>query len=240
MKTTICLIIPVFLLVTLVQAQSVAQSNNTRISLDSIDINDVESKESSLVDKNDMKTEMSKVFYENIKRAGLSQEKTNELIKIIQERNKSLKYLDTWKEQYDDSYTLEDRGTLYNFKANACRNLYAKKINSLLTYQEYCCFIVDEYREEANENSKLEYQQLLKSNPSLSKEQKIKLYNLIYNYHLNQCLTKIYLSFDRRLQKTTLGVLKVNFEKDFAKMCKEFNIKKTDPKETKNNNFKRN
>ena len=227
MKATIRLIIPVLLLVTVVQAQSVVQSNDTRISLDSIDINDVESKEDSLVDKNAVKTEMSKVFYENAKRAGLSKEKTNELMKIIQERNKILKNLDIWKEQYDDSYTLEDRGTLYNFKANAYRNLYAKKINNLLTYQEYCYFIVDEYAEEANENSKLEYQQLSKSNPSLSKEQKIKLYNLIYNYHLNQRLTKVYMSFDRRLQKTTLGVLKVNFEKDFAKMCQEFNIKTT-------------
>ncbi|KIQ20112.1 hypothetical protein RT99_13525 [Flavobacterium sp. MEB061] len=239
MITRIRLIIPGLLLVTVVQAQSVVQSNDTRISLDSIDIN-VESKESSLVDKNAVKTEMSKVFYENAKRAGLSQEKTNELLKIMQERNESLKYLDIWKEQYDDSYTLEDRGTLYNFKANAYRNLYAKKINNLLTYQEYCYFIVDEYREVANENSKLEYQQLLKSNPSLSKEQKIELYDLIYNYHLNERLTKIYLSFDRTLQNPRLGVLRVNFEKDFAKMCKKFNIKTTDPKETKNNNFKRN
>lgn len=225
------------------QAQSVVQSNDTRISLDSIDIN-VESKESSLVDKNAVKTEMSKVFYENAKRAGLSQEKTNELIKIIQERNKILKDLDIWKEQYDDNYTLEDTGTLYNFKANAYRNLYAKKINNLLTYQEYCYFIVDEYREVANENSKLEYQQVLKSNSSLSKEQKIELYDLlydlIYNYHLNERLTKIYLSFDRTLQNPRLGVLRVNFEKDFAKMCKKFNIKTTDPKETKNNNFKPN
>lgn len=174
MKTTIRLIIPVLLLVTVMQAQSVVQSTDTRISLDSIDINDVELKESSLVDKNAVKTEISKVFYENAIRAGLWQEKTNELIKIIQERNKIFKKLDIWKEQYNDSYTLEDVGTLYNFKANLYRNLYAKKINNLLTYQEYCCFIVDGYREKANENSKLEYQRLLKDNPSLSKEQKIK------------------------------------------------------------------
>jgi hypothetical protein len=239
MITRIRLIIPVLLLVTVVQAQTVVQSNDTHISLDSININ-VESKESSLVDKNAVKAEMSKVFYENAKRAGLSQEKINEIIKIIQERNKILKDLDIWKEQYDDNYTLEDRGNLYNFKANAYRNLYSKKINNLLTYQEYCYFIVDEYREVANENSKLEYQQVLKSNPSLSKEQEIELYDLIYNYHLNECLTKIYLSFDRTLQYPRLGVLRVNFEKNFAKMCKKFNIKTTDPKETKNNNFKRN
>jgi len=172
MKTTICLIIPVLLLVTVVQAQSDVQSNDTRISLDSIDINDVELKESSLVDKNAVKTKMSKVFYENATSAGLWQEKTNELIKIIQERHKIFKNLDIRKEQYNDRYTLEDGGLLYNFKANLYRNPYARKINNLLTYHEYCYFIVDGYTEQANENSKLEYQQFSKVNLSLNKEKK--------------------------------------------------------------------
>lgn len=237
MKTRIRLITAILLYATTMQSQSFVQSKDTSISLDSINASIGESKEGAHADKNVVKTEMEKVFYGNAKLAGLSEEKTKQLLKIIQERNKILKNLSNWKEQYDDTYTIEDGEALNNFKANAYRNLYAKKINNLLTYQEYCYFIVDEYREEANENSKLEYHQLLSNNPNLNKDQKVKIYKLIYSYHLNQRLTKVYLSFDKKLQNPRLGVLRVNFEKDFAKICQEYGIKDTDVKTNSDNNF---
>jgi len=236
MKKTFCLIIIFQFIVTIVQSQSFVQPKDTSISLDSINTN-VKPKEDSNIDQNAVKIEVEKLFYENAKRAGLSTEKTNELKKILKERNNVLKKLDMWKEQFDDSFNLEDGLTLYNFKSTAYRNMYARRIYSLLTYQQYCYFVVDEYREEAVENSQLEYQDLIKSNPTLSKDQKLKLYKLIYNYHLNQRLTKVYLSFDKKLQNPRLGVLRVNFEKEFAKICQEYGIKATDSKTNGDNNF---
>jgi hypothetical protein len=178
-----------------------------------------------------------KVFYENAKRAELTEEKTQQLLKIIQERNIVLKDLENKKKQADASFSIQDPGTLYNFKINQARNQYAKKISRLLTYNQYCYFIVDTYREEAKEDSRLEFFQLLKSNPDLTKEQKLKLYKPIYSYHLNQLLTTAYFSFDKNLQKPKLGVLRFNFEKEFAKICQENNIKTAEPKEANSNNF---
>jgi hypothetical protein len=236
MKTTFRLILIFQLIAVAVHSQGFVQSKDTRISLDSINTNDAELKD-AYVDKKAVKTEMQKRFYENAKLAGLTEEKTNQLKKVLEERNSVLKKLDLWKEQLDDTFNLEDGLTLYTFRSTKYRNLYAKRINSLLTYQQFCYFVVDEYRDEAVENSQMEYQDLLKTNTGLNKDQKKKLYKLIYNYHLNQRLTKVYLSFDKKLQNPRLGILRANFEKDFAKICQEYGIKGADAATNSDNNF---
>lgn len=164
-------------------------------------------------------------FYENVKKAGLSETKTTELLKIIDERNRVLKDLDTKKKQADAPYSIQDPGTLYNFKINNARNYYAKKINSLLTYKEYCEFAVDDYKNEAQENAKIEYEQLIHNNTNLTEKQKKDFYRLVYNYHLNQFLITAYYSYDKTQQKPKLGILRFNFEKELKKMCTEYNIK---------------
>ncbi|POY39796.1 hypothetical protein C3L50_08170 [Flavobacterium alvei] len=180
---------------------------------------------------------MEKVFYINAKRAGLTDDKTKDLIKIIDERNQVLKDLDTRKKQANAPFSIEDPGTLFNFKIKEARNRYAKKISQLVTYNQYCYFVVDNYREEAIEKAKPEYMQLSKGNPDLTKDQKQKLYKLIYSYHLNQLLTNSYLSFDSNLLKPKLGVLRFNFEKEFAKTCKEYNVKVNESKGSTSNGF---
>lgn len=164
-------------------------------------------------------------FYENVKKAGLTEAKTEEILKIIEERNQVLKDLDTKKKQADAPYSIQDPGTLYNFKINNARTYYAKKINSLLTYKEYAEFTAEDYKKEANENAKIEYEQLINKNINLTEKQKKELYQLIYNYHLNQFLTTAYYGFDKTQQKPKLGILRFNFEKEFKKLCKEYNIK---------------
>lgn len=164
-------------------------------------------------------------FYENVKKAGLSETKTTELLKIIDERNRVLKDLDTKKKQADAPYSIQDPGTIYNFKINNARNYYAKKINSLLTYKEYCEFAVDDYKNEAQENAKIEYEQLIHNNTNLTEKQKKDFYRLVYNYHLNQFLITAYYSYDKTQQKPKLGILRFNFEKELKKMCTEYNIK---------------
>lgn len=180
---------------------------------------------------------MEKVFYINAKRAGLTDEKTQELIKIISKRNQVLKDLDTRKKEANASFSIEDPGTLFNFKIKEARNYYAKKISQLITYNQFGYFVVDNYRDEATEKAKPEYMQLFKNNPDLTKDQKLKLYKLIYGYHLNQLLTNAYLSFDTNLLKPKLGVLRFNFEKEFAKTCIEFNVKTIEVKESASNDF---
>lgn len=235
MKTTFRLSIIFLLIVTAMQSQNFSQSKDTRVSLDSIDMNDEELKDSYL-DNNVVQSEMEKRFYENAKLAGLTKDKTKMLKKILEERNSVLKNIDLWKEQLDDTFNLEDRITLYTFRSTRYRNLYAKKINNLLTYQQFCYFVVDEYRDEAVENSQMDYQDLLKSNPSLNTEHKKKIYKLIYDYHLNQRLIKIYNSFDKKLQDSRLEVFRINFEKDFANICQEYGIKGVDTETNNNDN----
>lgn len=164
-------------------------------------------------------------FYENVRKSGLTESKADELLKIIEERNLILKDLDAKKKQADAPYSIQDPGTLYNFKINNARTYYARKINSLLTYKEYAEFTAEDYRSEAHENAKIEYEQLINNNTTLTEKQKKELYTFIYNYHLNQLLTTAYYSFDKTQQKPKLGILRFNFEKEFKKRCKEYNIK---------------
>lgn len=164
-------------------------------------------------------------FYESAKRAGLTESKTNEVLQIIEERNSILKDLEAKKKQADAPYSIQDSGTLYNFKINSARNYYAQKINVLLTYKEYCEFAMEDYRDEAAKNANKEYEPLGKSNTALTEDQKKFLFSLLFNYHLNQFLTTAYYSFDKTLQKPKLGILRYNFEKDFKKKCQEYNVK---------------
>ncbi|WP_123922190.1 hypothetical protein [Flavobacterium plurextorum] len=164
-------------------------------------------------------------FYESAKRAGLTEAKTKELLKIIEERNMILKDLETKKKQADAPYSIQDSGTLYNFKINTARNYYAQKINDFLTYKEYSEFAMEDYRNEARENTKSEYQLLIANNTGLTESQQKSLYALLYHYHLNQFLTTAYYSFDKTQQKPKLGILRYSFEKEFKKTCEEYNIK---------------
>jgi hypothetical protein len=176
-------------------------------------------------------------FYESAKRAGLTETKTNELLKIIADRNRVLKDLDTKKKEANAPYSIQDPGTLYNFKINNARNYYARKINVLLTYKEYCDFAVENYNIEAGGNAKTEYQQLIQNNTNLNESQKKKIWRFLYNYHLNQLLTSAYYSYDKTLQKPKLGILRFNFEKEFKKVCKEYNIKTSEGGEGNTNSF---
>lgn len=176
-------------------------------------------------------------FYQNAKLADLSAEKTEELLKLIDERNKVLKDLDTKKKQAEAPFSIQDPGTLYNFKINEARNYYAKKINYKLTYKQFCFFAADDYQQEAKDSAEIDYSQVIENNPNLSLEQKKQLYNLIYNYHLDKYLTTGYFSFDKTLQKPKLGIVRFNFEKEYIKICKEFNIKISKSNNPSNNNF---
>lgn len=176
-------------------------------------------------------------FYDSAKQAGLTETKTDELLKIIAERNQVLQDLDTKKKQSHAPYSIQDPGTLYNFKINNARNYYARKINVLLTYKEYCNFAVENYIDEARANAKMEYQPLIKNNKDLNENQKKKISDFIFNYHLNLLLTTAYYSYDKTLQKPKLGILRFNFEKDFKKICNEYNIKTSNGGEGNRNGF---
>lgn len=236
MKTPICLMMMILLYTSAILAQNFDEPKKLTIPEDET-TTVAKSTENVEPNTSAVAIAMEKIFYANAKRAELTDEKTQELIKIINERNKVLKDLDSGKKQAETSFSIQDPGTLYNFKIKEARNLYAKRISYLITYKQFCYFVVDNYREEAIEKAKLEYNQLNKNNPDLTKEQKLKLYKLIYSYHLNQLLTNAYLSFDSNLLKPKLGVLRFNFEKEFAKTCQEFNIKTAEPKGATNNNF---
>ncbi|WP_343589335.1 hypothetical protein [Flavobacterium sp.] len=186
---------------------------------------------------NDSKSSTKDRFYENVKKADLTKTKTEELLKIIEERNRVLKDLDTKKKQADVPYSIQDPGTLYNFKINNARNYYARKINGLLTYKEYCEFAVDDYKNEAWQDAKPEYENLINNNAHLKEDQKQKLSEFLYNYHLNQLLTTAYYSFDKTVQKPKLGILRFSFEKEFKKRCKDYNIKNHDSNGENTNGF---
>ncbi|WP_264535760.1 hypothetical protein [Flavobacterium sp. N1736] len=198
-----------------------------------------ESKGMNIQDEKENLTEsaIQQNFYESAKRAGLTDTKMTELLKIIEERNKVLKDLDTKKKQASAPYSIQDPGTLYNFKINNARNYYAKKISGFLTYKEYCEFAMADYRTEANESARLEFRQIIASNDNLNDDQKKKLSGLVYHYHLHQLVTSAYYSYDKTLQKPKLGILRFNFEKDLKKMCKEYNIKASEGGEGNTNSF---
>ena len=177
------------------------------------------------------------IFFKNAKSAGLTPEKTKELLKIIDERNVVVANFIAKRERYNAPFNVQDPGVMYTYKIDQAQKYYAKKIKDLITYEEYSYFVVVNFREEAEEKSKQEYKQLLDSNPNLNDEQKVKLYNLLNSYQLNLLITTAYYNSDKNLQKAKQGALTFNFEKEFAKTCKEFNIKIDKLKESSANNF---
>ena len=112
-----------------------------------------------------------------------------------------------------------------------------KKLKTQLAMSNMVILQPSIFREEAEQKTKEEFEQLLESNPSLTQDQKEKLHKLIYGYHLNLSMTTAYYNFDKTLQKAKQGALTFNFEKEFAKTCKEFNIKIDKLKESSANNF---
>ncbi len=203
-----------FLLTTAVQAQKIQEPNLPRIT-------------------DSLKT----IFYKNAKRAALTDEKTNELVKIIDERNKVIADYDAKRKRYNAPYSIQDPGVFYTYKIDQAQKYYAKKIKDLITYEQYGHFTAVNFREEAEEKTKEEFEQLLESNPSLTQEQKEKLQKLIYGYHLNLSMTTAYYNFDKTLQKAKQGAMTFGFEKKFAETCKELNIKMDKMNKSSANNF---
>lgn len=214
MKTSIYLMLTLFQLTTSVQAQKTVEPNLPRIT-------------------DSLKT----VFYKNAKSAGLTAEKTNELIKTIDERNRVIADFDAKRKRYNAPFSIQDPGVFYTYKIDQAQKYYAKKINNLITYEQYGYFTAVNFREEAEQKTKEEFNQLLNSNPSLTLDQKEKIHKLIYGYYLNLSMTTAYYNFDKTLQKAKQGALTFNFEKKFAQICKEFNIKIDKLRESSANNF---
>lgn len=213
MKTTFYLVL-IFLATTVIQAQKGVKPNTATIA-------------------DSLKT----IFFKNAKSASLTPEKTQELLKIIDERNIVIANFIAKRERYNAPFNVQDPWVMYNYKIDQAQKYYAKKIKDLITYEQYGHFVVVNFREEADEKAKMELKHLLDANPTLTKEQELKLYNLINSYQLNLLLTTAYFNSDKSLQKAKQGALTFNFEKEFAKTCKEFNIKIDKLKESSANNF---
>jgi hypothetical protein len=214
MKATIYLILLSIFSSASLQAQKVTQPNTTAIA-------------------DSLKT----VFYKDAKRAGLTTEKTKELLKIIDERNKVIADFDAKKKRYYAPFSVMDPDVAYTYKIDIAQKLYAKKIKNLLNYEQYFQFIDFYFRDEAEQKAKEEMYQLTIGNPALTDEQKIKLYDLIYNHYLNFKVSYSYYNGDFNLQKSKQAGLTFVFEKRFAEMCKEFNIKIEKIRESSANNF---
>lgn len=163
-------------------------------------------------------------FVDRAKKTGLPDEKITGILSLISKRAEELKAL-TAEYKKNGDYSVMEPTELYNSKMRAVRNRYLKLINTSLTYFEFAAMMVDDYRAQANENSKLEFKQLISANPKLSKEQQTNIYETIYNFHSNELMTAAYLSYDVTLQKPRLGILRFEYEKTFASLCKEYNIK---------------
>jgi hypothetical protein len=192
-----------------------------------------EDKKNATAIENQMKTK----FYEKAKQANLTQEKTEELVGLIEERNKVLKDLNAKKNNADLSFSIQDPVTMLNNKITDAQNQYAQKILKALTYEEFSHFVRDDYDQEAAESAKVEFFKLIQKKPDLTKGQKVKIIELFYNYHLNQLLYNDYLRFDTSLQMPKLKALKFTFEKELAKICKEYGINFTAPTGTNSNDF---
>jgi hypothetical protein len=192
--------------------------------------------ESSSANEKETDAEAKQKFLDRAKKAGITDEQINQILMLISKRAEELRALTAENKKANSTYSILEPGEQYSTKMKLVRNKYTKLINTSMTYQQFCAMMVDDFRNQGHENSKLEFIQLIKANPSLTKEQQVKLYDTIYNFHLNELLTTSYLSFDLTLQKPKLGSLRFEFEKTFANLCKEYNIKTANDKET-NNSF---
>lgn len=180
--------------------------------------------------------EAKQKFFDKAKKAGIPDEKVNQILVFISKRGEELRALTAENKKANSTYSILEPGEQYSAKMRIVRNRYAKLINTSMTYPQFGAMMVDDFRDQGHENSKLEFMQLIRSNPGLTKEQQVKLYDTIYNFHLNELLTTSYLSFDQTLQKPKLGSLRFEFEKTFASLCKEYNIKTASSNDA-NNSF---
>jgi hypothetical protein len=214
MKTTFYLFLTLFLTTISLLAQKTIKPNTAAIA-DSLKI----------------------IFYKDAERAGLTVEKTKELLKIIDERNKVIADFDNKKKRSYAPFSVMDPDVVYAYKIDIAQKLYARKIKNLLNYEQYFQFIDFYFRDEALQKAKEEMNQLIIGNPALTNEQKSKLYDFIYNHYLNFKVSFSYYNGDFNLQKIKQAGLTFAFEKRFAEMCKEFNIKIDKLKESSANNL---
>lgn len=214
MKRTIYVMLTLFLANTTLQAQKIQEPNLPRIT-------------------DSLKT----IFYKNAKRAGLKEEIFNELVKTIDERNRVIADYDVKRRRYNAPYSIQDPGVFYTYKIDQAQKYYAKKIKELITYEQYGHFTAVNFREEAEQKTKEEFEQILQGNPNLTQEQKEKLHKLIYGYHLNLLMTTAYYNYDKTLQKAKQGAMTFGFEKKLTETCKEMNIKMDKMNKSSANNF---
>lgn len=192
--------------------------------------------ENKTINERETDAEAKQKFLDKAKKAGIPDEKINQILDLISKRGEELRALTAENKKANSTYSILEPGEQYSAKMRIVRNRYTKLINTSMTYPQYGSMMVDDFRDQANENSKIEFIQLIRANPSLTKDQQIKLYETIYNFHLNELLTTSYLSFDQTLQKPKLGSLRFDFEKTFGNICKEYNVKTTSDKDS-NNSF---
>lgn len=224
MKNPIYLVLTMLFLATAMMAQGAAANKKQSQS---------ENEKKAIAIEKEMKTK----FYEKAKQANLTTEKTEELSSLIEERNRVLKDLNAKKKNAQTNFSIQDPVSMLNDKITYAQNQYAQKILKALTYEEFCQFVFDDYQEEAAESAKTEFFKIVQKKPDLTEEQKKKIYELFYHYHLNQLLCNAYLKFDVSQQMPKLKALKFTFEKELDKMCKEYDINFMAPTGTNGNNF---
>lgn len=216
MKKPIYLALTIFLFSTGIKAQSITE--NKKI-IDTLEISNDNGKTRLLVEN-----ELKMRFYANAKKAGLSEEKTIALIKIIDERNEVFADLNAKRKLSGLRFAVQDLGALYTYKFGEARNYYAKKISDLIDFKQYSYFIMDDYRDEANESANAELKKIVLMKKDLTEAQRNKLYELVFNYNINQLLYSAYYSYDKTLQKPKLSALRFTFEKELSSICKEYDI----------------
>lgn len=213
MKKTINLVLTMLFFTTGIMAQKVVENKKANDTL-----------KNSTIDKALIEKQLSVKFYENAKKAGLSEEKILALITIIDERNAVFADLNAKRKLSGLRFAIQDLGALYTYKFGEARDYYAKKIADLINYNQYAYFIIDDYRDQANESANVELKKVVEKKKDLTANQQMKLYELFFNYNINQLLNTAYYSYDKTLQKPKLSSLRFTFEKEFANICKEYNI----------------
>jgi hypothetical protein len=168
---------------------------------------------------------LKNVFYQNASIAKLQEKKISALLKIIDQRNRTITRYHSKRNQHSPAFAVQHPELMYDYKIEQLQKFYAKKISTLLSYNEYCVFVAKDYKTDAEENTKFEFSQLVESYPDLTSEQKAKLFKILFDYHLNLILISNYYYFDTSLQKSKNGVLTFQFEKKLEETCKELKIK---------------
>ena len=101
--------------------------------------------------------EMREKFYEKAKQANLNKEKTDELVNLIDERNRVMKELHSKKSIAELSFSVQDPHIMLNNKITYTQNQYDQKIIKALTYEQFSQFVFDDYKEDAGESAKNEF-----------------------------------------------------------------------------------